>query len=53
MERATSFTSNKENPAMKTRLRAKEDQFNFHDDDMSVYTSSLEELERRLFGIVS
>ena len=38
---------------MKARLRTKEEQFNFHDDDMSIYTQSLEEIERRLFGIVS
>ena len=38
---------------MKPRLRNKEDQFNFHDDDMAIYTQSLEEIERRLFGIVS
>ena len=35
------------------RIRTREETFNFHDDDMFIYNHSLEEVERRLFGIVS
>lgn len=41
-----------ENGQNQRKIRAKEDHFNFHDDDLYIYNHSLEEIERRLFGIV-
>jgi len=35
------------------KIRPKEDNFNFHDEDMLIYNNSLEDIERKLFGIVS
>ena len=35
------------------RIRTNQETFNFHDEDFYIYNHSLEEVERKLFGIVS
>ena len=41
-----------EENANKARLGKTTEMFNYHDEDLSLYTATLEDMEKRLFGLV-